>query len=218
MKIRWLGHSGFEINIDGKHIVVDPFLKGNPKCKVRLEEISRTDIVAVTHAHFDHLGDSVELSKRDGSAFVCLYENRHFADEGGIEEVVALNIGGSCEVRGITVTCTNALHSGNPCGFVFRGKKESAYHAGDTGIFGDMALIRKLYAPDVVMIPIGGRYTMGPREAAEAIDLIRPNYVIPMHYNTFDAIKQNPEKFRDMVLKSSGCNVILLDEGGSVVV
>jgi len=212
MKLKSLGHAGFELSLDGKTIVVDPFITKR-QSSLKLGSVAKADIVAVTHSHFDHTGDSLELALRDESAFVSTADVSHDAEEKGVKEVFGLNISGSCQVRGITVVCTQALHSGNPCGFVFIGKEGAVYHAGDTGLFGDMALIGELYSPGVALLPIGGYFTMGPREAAKAAELIRAKYVVPMHYNTFPMIRQDPEEFKRLVEGKIDSEVLILKEG-----
>jgi len=216
MKLKFLGHAGFEMVLDGKRIIIDPFITGNRASKLRLANVGKADIVAVTHSHFDHLGDAIEIAKRDRSAFLCLTELGKTAMGGGLKDVVGLNIGGSYQIRGIEVICTQAFHTGNPGGFVFMGKERRVYHAGDTGLFGDMALIREMYKPEVALLPIGGYFTMGPREAAKAAELIGAHYVVPMHYNTFDLIRQDPKQFKDLVRESVDASVIILKEGETV--
>ena len=213
VRIRWLGHSGFEITIDGKVIIIDPFITENPNQVLELADIPKVDIVAMTHDHFDHRGDSIEIAKRDSATFLCAYENRKVAIDGGIADIASLNIGGSCVVKGIRVICTLALHTGNPCGFIFVGKEGKVYHAGDTGLFGDMALLGELYSPDVVLLPIGGHYTMGPYEAAKAVELLKPKVAIPMHYNTYKVIRQDPQEFKEMVLKRVKTDVAIIKPG-----
>ncbi|MFQ6050888.1 MAG: metal-dependent hydrolase [Candidatus Hydrothermarchaeota archaeon] len=204
VKIQWLGHAGFRIS-NKTTIIIDPFLTGNPKARVSLEEIDRADIVCVTHGHGDHLGDSIEIAKRHNSTLVGIYEVAVFANKKGIEKVEPMNIGGTIRIDDIEITMTEAKHSsdivdanlpgGHSCGFVITIDDLRIYHAGDTSLFSDMQLIGEVYKPDVALLPIGDRFTMGPREAAMASELIRPKVVIPMHYNTFPLITQDPEHF-----------------------
>lgn len=214
--IRYLGHAGFEIVLDGVTIVVDPFISKNPSSKLKVSEVPKADIVAVTHAHFDHFGDAVEVAKRDGACFVAVYDTVEIAESEGVQRTEAMNVGGSCIVKGVKIDCVPALHTGNPCGFVFSGREEKVYHAGDTGLFGDMKLIGEICRPDVAMLPIGGRFTMGPEEAAIATGLIRPKAVIPMHYNTFEAIRQDPYRFAALVKERADAKIIIMKEGESV--
>jgi len=213
MRLRYLGHAGFELLIEGKTVVVDPFITQNESSHLKLDDVGTADIIAVTHSHFDHLGDAVELAKRDNAFFVSTPEIADEAATKGVKEVVGLNLGGSHNVNGLEVICTTAFHSGNPCGFVFA--ENGIYHAGDTGLFGDMALIAELYAPRVALLPIGGYFTMGPKEAAKAAELLKTRYVVPMHYNTFPMISQDPEEFKRLVTKRIGSEVLILKEGES---
>ena len=214
MRLKYLGHAGFELLIEGKTVVVDPFITKNESSHIKIADISKADIVAVTHSHFDHIGDAVEIARRDHACFVSTSEVRQEAVKNGVKDVFGLNIGGSAIVKGLQIVCTQAHHSGNPCGFVFG--VNGIYHAGDTALFGDMALIAEMYSPLVALLPIGGYYTMGPREAAKAAELLKAKYVVPMHYNTFPQIRQDPEEFKKMVLERIGAEVLIFKEGESV--
>ncbi|MDI9644203.1 MAG: metal-dependent hydrolase [Candidatus Verstraetearchaeota archaeon] len=217
MRIRYLGHAGFQVVIDEVKILVDPFITRNPSTKLRLDEIDKSDIVAVTHNHFDHFGDSIELAKRDSACFVGIYDTVEIAESNGVENTEAMNIGGTCVVRGIKVSCVPAIHTGNPCGLVFSGHEGTIYHAGDTGLFSDMRLIGELFKPDVAMLPIGGKFTMGSQEAAIAAELVRPKAVIPMHYNTFESIRQDPTLFAELLRsRRTDIKVIIMREGETI--
>lgn len=215
--IRWLGHSAFEIIVDKKVILVDPFLTGNPKAAVKASDITRADIVCVTHDHSDHLGDAIEICKRTGATFVGVYELGTHAQAQGVAEVAAINIGATHEVKGIKITMVQAFHSaerGAPVGFVLDVGKARIYHAGDTGLFSDMRTIGRLYRPDIVCLPIGGYYTMGAQEAAEAVGILMPKIVIPMHYLTFPVLAQSADDFVNAVkAKALGTQVLVLKPG-----
>jgi L-ascorbate metabolism protein UlaG (beta-lactamase superfamily) len=201
-RIKWLGHSGFEIELANKILLIDPWLTGNPLAAVKASDIKKADIVCVTHDHGDHLGDSVEICKRTGAAFVAIYELSVYAEKQGVKNVVGINIGGTVEVKGIRITLVQAFHSstrGAPTGFVITAEEKTLYHAGDTGLFGDMKLIGEIHHPDVALIPIGDYYTMGPKEAAEAVKLIKPAVVVPMHYQTFPVLESSAENFIKLV-------------------
>jgi L-ascorbate metabolism protein UlaG (beta-lactamase superfamily) len=203
-RIRWLGHSGFEIELANKILLIDPWLTGNPLAAVKASDIKKADIVCVTHDHGDHLGDAVEICKRTGATFVAIYELGVYAEEQGVKNVVGINIGGTAKVKGIRITMVQAFHSstrGAPTGFVIKAEEKTLYHAGDTGLFGDMKLIGEIHRPDVALIPIGDYYTMGPREAAEAVKLIKPAVVVPMHYQTFPVLESSAENFTKLVKK-----------------
>jgi len=122
VRLRWLGHSGFELCIDGKCIVIDPFLSENPSSSLKINDIRHADIVAATHAHFDHWPDALEVAKRDRAPLVCVSDHKAAAINAGVEEVVSVNIGGTARIKGIDIHCTAALHTGAPCGFVFSGE------------------------------------------------------------------------------------------------
>ncbi|HDI12205.1 MAG TPA: metal-dependent hydrolase [Candidatus Bathyarchaeota archaeon] len=218
-KIRWLGHAGFEIVLDGKIILIDPWLSGNPKAACKPSEITKADMVCVTHDHGDHMGDSIEICKRTGAVFLGTYELASMAQEKGVKEVMGFNIGGTVNVKGIDITMVQAFHTcsnGSPTGFIIRGEGKTVYHAGDTGLFGDMKLIGELYKPDVALLPIGDYYTMGALQASEAIRLIRPKIAVPMHYMTFPVLAQSADEFINLVKeKTPEVKVMVLKPGES---
>lgn len=222
MNIIWLGHSC--ILIEGKDkIIVDPFLSGNPITKKKADEID-VDIVAVTHGHGDHFGDAIEIAKR-GATFVAIHEIAQYASRKGVE-AIGMNIGGSIVVGKTKITMVPAFHSsgieetnfsfsgGDPAGFVINSEK-IIYHAGDTCLFSDMKLIGELYAPQIAFLPIGDRYTMGPREAAIAASWIKADITIPIHYNTFPIIKQDANEFKKMA-EEKGLKVKILNPGEGI--
>ncbi|UCE16511.1 MAG: metal-dependent hydrolase [Candidatus Bathyarchaeota archaeon] len=201
-RIKWLGHSAFEIQLMNKTVLIDPWLDGNPKAPVRASDIKKADIVCVTHDHSDHLGDAFDICKRTGATFVGVHELSVYAQEKGLEETVGINIGGTVNVKGIEISMVRAHHSctrGTSAGFILKEEGTTIYHAGDTGLFGDMQLIGEIYCPDVALIPIGGYYTMGDREAAEAVKLVKPAVVIPMHYQTFPVLASSAKSFTKIV-------------------
>lgn len=216
-KIRWLGHSAFEVALANKILLIDPWLTGNPLAAVTVSDIKKTDVVCVTHDHGDHLGDAVEICKRTGATFVGIHELGVYVREQGVKNIVGINIGGTVNVKGINITLVQAFHSssrGAPTGFVIKAEGKTIYHTGDTGIFGDMKLIGEIYRPDVALIPIGDYYTMGPKEAAEAVKLIKPTVVIPMHYQTFPVLSPSAEDFIKFVKeKASKVKVVALKPG-----
>lgn len=211
MKIEYLGHSAFRI-MGSKTIIVDPYLNKNPRACLKASDIKKADIVLVTHGHGDHLGDSLEICKNTGAVFVAIHELILYAQENGITKTEGMNIGGTIEIEGITITAVRADHSscinvtdkggysgGNPIGFVLRDGNKAVYHAGDTGLFKDMKLIGELYKPDISLLPIGSRYTMGPKEAAYAAKYLKSKIIVPMHYNTTPLIRQNPSELKMFV-------------------
>ncbi|MEM1584157.1 MAG: metal-dependent hydrolase [Nitrososphaerota archaeon] len=215
--IRWLGHAAFEIEIAGKRVLVDPFLSGNPSSPLKPEDLQHIDVIVITHDHGDHFGDSVEIAKKHNSTIVSIYETANKAGGEGVQNCIGMNIGGTVKIDGLSISLTPALHSSssNPCGAILSDDRISVYHAGDTTVFHDMKLIRQLYKPSIALLPIGGFYTMGPREAAFATALIKPKIVIPMHYNTFNVIKQDPEEFKRELkrMKIRGVKAVVLKPG-----
>jgi L-ascorbate metabolism protein UlaG (beta-lactamase superfamily) len=207
MKITWLGHSAFLIH--GKdRILVDPFLTGNPKASTTADKVD-CDIICVTHGHADHLGDAVDIARRTGAVIASIVELSDWLDKLGVKSV-GFNMGGTAKVKHTSITMVPAFHSssiGAP-GLEFSAAMavgmvidsgEVVYHAGDTCVFGDMKLIGELYKPHVAMLPIGGFFTMDPKQAAMAVSLIKPKIVIPMHYGTWPQIEQDPKKFEKLV-------------------
>jgi L-ascorbate metabolism protein UlaG (beta-lactamase superfamily) len=213
-RLRWLGHAAWEIELDGKTIFVDPYLTDNPSAAIKAEEVSKADLVFVTHDHYDHVGDAFDLAKRFDAVFVAMYELAVKAEQNGVKKTMGVNIGGTVKIGSLTVAVTTAIHSGNPCGYVFMGKNASIYHSGDTGLFESMQRIGQLYKPKIALLPIGGHFTMGPVEAAVAVSMLKPKVVIPMHYNTWDPIKQDPKEFEKLVKrKTRGTKVVILNPG-----
>ncbi|HWG56029.1 MAG TPA: metal-dependent hydrolase [Gaiellaceae bacterium] len=227
--LTWLGHAAFRLDTpSGKRIYVDPFLKGNPKCPEAEQEPERVDAILITHAHGDHVGDTRELVERFGCGVVAPVElHDWFWREGLQEGVHDPNKGGTVEIAGVRVTLTHAQHSsstndgtygGEPCGLVVRGEgMPTVYFAGDTNVFGDMALIARLYEPEIAVLPIGGHYTMDPREAAVALELLRVRRCVPCHYGTFGLLTGTPAALREEA-KALGLDVEVHEPepGGSV--
>lgn len=225
VRITWLGHAAFLLKAE-KKVLIDPFISGNPKAPCSPEELN-PDIIAVTHGHRDHLGDTIEIGKRTGCRIVSIHEVANYIKSKGVF-AEGMNKGGEVNIECVSLTMTEALHSssidasgfrfdgGCPAGFVIGIGGHSIYHAGDTGVFGDMQLIAELYEPEVALLPIGGRFTMGIKEAVKAVELIRPKIVVPMHYNTFDVIKQDPEEFKRAVEAKVDTKVVIMKPGETI--
>ena len=210
IQITWLGHSTFRITTPGgKIILIDPWVAGNPKCPADQKKFDKIDVMLCTHGHGDHIGDAVQLAKQHNPTVVGVYELAMWMQKKGAKQIAPMNKGGSQTVADVRVTMVHADHScgieddgqiiygGEPCGYVMQfdnGMK--IYHAGDTNVFGDMHIIHELYQPDIVMIPIGDLYTMGPREASYACKLLRPKHVIPMHFGTFPELTGTTSDFK----------------------
>ncbi len=205
--LRYLGHAAFEIQLDGKKILVDPWLE-NPLSPVKPGDVNDVDLIIVTHDHFDHLGNTVEILKNNPKAkFAAIFElASYIGEQVGNDRVIGGNIGGPMRIdldgTVIEVALTMATHSvsrGAPTGVVIRGKETTIYHAGDTGLFYSMKLIGEIYKPKIALLPIGGHFTMDPVEAAKAVELLRPNIAVPMHYATFPILYGKAEEFKKLV-------------------
>ena len=210
MKLTWFGHSAFRIEFGKARIMIDPFLTGNPTFKGDAKEAAAgATHVLVTHGHNDHLGDAVDICKANGAMAVGSAEICDWLEEQGVEKVNPGNHGGTVDCGGFTVSFVNALHSsswhregeivylGNPLGLIVRAEGEpTLYHMGDTGIFGDMALVNEIYAPEIGIVPIGDRYTMGAKLAALACKrFFKFRRIVPCHYGTFPGLDQTADKF-----------------------
>ncbi len=215
----WLGHAAWQLTgaESGKVAIVDPFLDQNPAAARKARDIARADVVLVSHDHFDHFGDAPAICKATGATLVATYEvATAAAEEHGIK-AEGLNIGGTIEVAGVKIHMTVAFHTsgrGHPTGWVIEMDGLRVYHTGDTCIFGDMRLIGELLRPDLMCVPIGDRFTMGPPSAARAVELVGPRVAIPMHYNTWPPIAQDPEKWKALVReRAPKTEVVVLKPG-----
>ncbi|HZT52948.1 MAG TPA: metal-dependent hydrolase [Gaiellaceae bacterium] len=225
--LTWLGHASFRLDSPGgKRIYVDPFLTGNPKCPQDEASPERVDVIAVTHGHGDHVGDTVDLAKQHGCPVVALVElSRWLADQGVDQaKLPGPNKGGTVAVDGVRFTLTNAFHSGSapdgsyggePAGIVVTLEDDTAvYFAGDTCVFGDMKLIGRIYQPSVAVLPIGDHYTMGPREAAVALELLGTSRCVPCHWGTFPVLQGTPAQLRE--LAPQGVEIVDVEPGGTI--
>ena len=212
-KVTWLGHSMFLIeSAGGRRLVLDPFTDPNPKFPMAFD-LSRVDVIAATHGHFDHFGLSgLGLAKKTGATVCCVFELALWCDARGHAKVSGMNKGGTQKISDFTIHMTDAVHSSgtsrgdenppsDPCGYVIEVDGFRIYHAGDTAVFSDMALIAEMLKPDLALLPIGDFYTMGPRSAAKACELLAVPTAIPMHYGTSPALSGTAEAFRDEVKK-----------------
>lgn len=229
-KLTWLGHAAFRIETpSGKVILVDPWIQTNPMCPEANKKFQHVDTMLITHGHFDHIADALDLGKKFKPQIVGIYELCAWLESKGVANTNAMNKGGTQKTGEIEVTMVNAAHScgikdgdeivygGEACGYIIRLPGGfTVYHAGDTALFGDMKLIGELYAPDVALLPIGDHYTMGPREAAMAIRFLNVRHVIPMHFGTFPALVGRPEQVRELTQDISGLEIHALQPGESI--
>jgi L-ascorbate metabolism protein UlaG (beta-lactamase superfamily) len=223
-RLTWHGHSTFTLETDaGKRILFDPFLNDNPKSDIRAEDVVELDYVLCSHGHFDHFGDAIEIAKRTGAMLVGTFELVSFAQSKGVENGHGMNVGGGHRFDFGYVKLTPALHSGTVAGddegrytslangFWIDMDGKRLYYAGDTALTMDMQLLKGQV--DVALLPIGDNFTMGPADAARAVDFIGPRVVIPMHYDTWELIAQDPEEFRAEV--GGRAEVVTLQPGQS---
>lgn len=213
MKLKWLGHSAFELTSNkGLNILVDPFIQANPSCPLNARDV-HPDVICITHGHADHFGDVVEIAKNNPNIIVIAnYEISIYLQRKGVN-AIGINYGAHVKIEDVEIRMLKAEHTstfdfeidtkyaGNPGSFLFTFDDDlKVYHAGDTGLFSDMKfVIGEVYKPDIALLPIGNIFTMDPSEAAIAASWINPEFVIPMHYNSFPSIAQNPEEFQKLV-------------------
>jgi L-ascorbate metabolism protein UlaG (beta-lactamase superfamily) len=229
-QVTWLGHAAFRIDTPGgKRIYVDPFLE-NPKCPEEEKQPERCDLIALTHGHDDHVGNTIELAQRFDCPVYAQVELRGWLSTKGLSEDMsqAFNKGGTVDAGGVKITMTDARHSssgfengtfvylGESTGLVFEVENGTRlYFAGDTCVFGDMQLIGRIYEPDVAILPIGDHFTMGPKEASVALELLAVNKCIPSHYGTFPILSGTPDELRRL---SPNVDVIAPEPGETVEV
>jgi len=226
VKVKWFGHSAFMLRSSIWSILIDPFFTGNPKTDVKADDI-KADFILVTHGHGDHLGDAIEISKRCSSVIIAPNELAIYASSKGAK-VRNMHIGGSANLPFGKVKLTQAFHGssivdekgniiycGMPCGFLIEMENKITYHAGDTALFGDMALIPGKKQIDLALLPIGDNFTMGVEDAALAVELLKPKIVVPMHYGPWDIIDTSPDEFAGLV-KTPGTSVIIMKPGDEI--
>jgi L-ascorbate metabolism protein UlaG (beta-lactamase superfamily) len=224
-KISFLGHAGFQITSEkGKIIIIDPWLTDNPLATSQAEDITKADIVLVTHDHFDHIADAAGIVKATGAILVGMPETvGRLKEEAAIPDSqivfgMGMNIGGTVTSDGISITMTQAFHSSqtaSPVGYIIKLENGfTLYHAGDTGIFSSMKLLGEIFHINLAMLPIGGVFTMDPKQATLAAKLLEVNTVIPMHYKTFPILEKDTSSYVEIMEKEApNIEVIVLDPG-----
>ena len=223
MKLKYFSHSAFQITTNsGKIILIDPFLDGNPTSVVKSKDVN-ADYIILTHAHGDHIGDSFSIAKRCDSLFICVNELANYCANKGFK-AHNMHIGGGYNFDFGRVKFTIAHHgsmtpdnqyAGEPSGVVLSIDGKNIYHTGDTGLFYDMKLIGEMNSIDYMLLPIGDNFTMGITDAVKAVELANPKVAIPMHYNTFDVIKSDPDEFKKKV-ESIGKKCIVMNFGQEI--
>ncbi|HEX7194000.1 MAG TPA: metal-dependent hydrolase [Chthoniobacterales bacterium] len=225
MKFTFLGHAACYLETASERFLFDPFLTGNPKASIGPEMINPTYIL-LTHGHADHLGDSVAISRRSSAPIITTFELSQWLEAQGAR-VEPLNHGGSHNFSFGRVGITIAFHSssaieeggrplylGEPAGIVLETEGKTIYHAGDTALFSDMRLIAEETPIDLALLPIGDRFTMGPKQAKKAVEFLRPKMVVPVHYGTFPALTGDPHEFAKLA-KEAGAEIHILRPGES---
>lgn len=212
-RITWLGHATVLIQTaKGTKILIDPYISQNPKYPKSFELPSKIDYMLLTHGHGDHISDAVPVAKKHGSTVVAIYELASFIGSKGVANTIGMNLGGTVQLGEVAATMVDAKHSsaaqdehgthdvGVAAGYVLNiADGPVLYDAGDTNVFGDMNLIRELYQPQIALLPIGGHFTMGPKEAALAVKMISPKVVLPIHFGTFPVLTGTPEQLSSLV-------------------
>ncbi len=229
--LTWLGHNSFKLVTRGaKTVLLDPWVEGNPSTPKENKTFDKLDVMTISHGHGDHMSDAVTLGKKLKPVVICNYEIHLYLSRKGVPNTSPMNKGGTQEAAGIKFTMVNATHSsgiedggqviygGEPCGYIITLEDGTRiYHAGDTAVMADMALIGEIYQPDIALLPIGDLYTMSPKEAAVATRMLKPKYVVPAHYGTFPALTGTPEMLREELDKLKvKTEVVVLRPGESL--
>ena len=227
-RITWLGHATVLVQTaKGTTILIDPFIAQNPKYPKGYVLPEKIDYVLLTHGHGDHISDAVPVATKHGSTVVAIFELASYISGKGVAKIIGMNLGGTTQLGDVAATMVEATHSAaaqDETGFHYVGVATGfvltvadgpvLYHAGDTGVFSDMKLIAELYRPEVAMLPIGGFYTMGPKEAALAVKFLAPKTVLPIHFGTFPPLTGTPDELAALV--DSNVEVLRLTPGQAI--
>lgn len=230
--LTYLGHATFKLTTgSGKVVLIDPWVMNNPACPDPLKSFDKIDLMLITHGHFDHIADAVDLAKKHEPDVVAIFETCVWLQGKGVEKCSGMNKGGTQKIQGLDVTMVTADHScgisdkdadgkdiiiygGDAAGYVITLEDGfRIYHAGDTNVFGDMKIIGELYKPDLAMLPIGDHFTMSPREADYAVRLLGTKKVIPMHFATFPILTGTPARLRELTSDVAGLEILDLKPG-----
>jgi L-ascorbate metabolism protein UlaG (beta-lactamase superfamily) len=220
VKLTWFGHACFLIETDGAKLLTDPFLTDNPQAAIKADAVE-TDAILVSHGHGDHVGDTVAIAKRTGALVISNFEIHNWMVAQGLKNVHPMHIGGAFDFPWGRLKLTIAHHGsalpdgsygGNPVGFLLTLQGKKIYHACDTGLFYDMKLIGE-EGIDLAILHIGDNFTMGPDDAVRAVELIAPRRVVPIHYDTFDVISQDPRTFAAKVHQQTQADVVVMEPG-----
>ena len=229
IRLTWLGHATFKFETEGKTFLIDPWVDSNPACPDELKTFDRLDVMYITHGHWDHTEDAVPIAKKHTPTVVTMIEVAKWLESKGVQNTIGMNKGGTVTVDDVKATMVTANHSssvteedgttiytGEPAGFVLEfpsGYK--IYHAGDTNVFSDMQIIGEIYQPDLALLPIGDHFTMGPREAAYAVKLLKVPAILPMHYGTFPLLTGTLDEFLKLTA-SMDVEIVDLEVGGTL--
>jgi len=228
--VTWLGHATFLMKSPGgTRIMFDPWLTGNPSCPEKSKKVSGVDLMLITHGHGDHTGDAVAVARSSGATVLAAYELTGWLERQGVKNTRGMNIGGTERFKDLRVTQVQAFHSssneengqqvylGPATGFILRcDSGDTVYFAGDTGLFGDMKMLRERYAPSIAFLPIGDRFTMGPEDAAIAGEWLGVKRIVPMHYGTFPELTGTPAQLREFC-RPRGIDVVELRPGEAAI-
>ncbi|MCY4400949.1 MAG: metal-dependent hydrolase [Candidatus Poribacteria bacterium] len=229
IRLTWLGHATFKFETEGKTFLIDPWVDSNPACPDELKTFDKLDVMYITHGHWDHTEDAVPIAKKHSPTVVAMIEVAKWLESKGVQNTIGMNKGGTVSNYGVKATMVTANHSssvteedgttvymGEPAGFVLEfANGYKIYHAGDTNVFGDMQIIGEIYQPDLALLPIGDHFTMGPREAAYAVKLLKVPAILPMHYGTFPLLTGTLEEFLKLTA-SMDVEIVDLEVGGTL--